>query len=208
MRKFLELRKLEDLLPDFWKNIKEIEEIQLIGDSVIDDINNALAKVECDAFIDSASVDSIERYEKEFKISKGGNESLATRRKRIALLFAQPKELSKKNFEEQLKALMGSKGGEISRDDINYELKIVSHLENFDDVRSLARWLDRATPVNTHISLTNSIERSEKLGVTGYGIVEMTSEIILCNGGNKNINCSCGINVHGEIMMITEIKLG
>lgn len=208
MRKFLELRKLEDLLPDFWKNIKEIEEIQLIGDSVIDDINNALAKVECDAFIDSASVDSIERYEKEFKISKGGNESLATRRKRIALLFAQPKELSKKIFEEQLKALMGSQGGEISRDDINYELKIVSHLENFDDVRSLAGWLDRATPVNTHISLTNSIERLEKLGVTGYGIVEMTSEIILCNGGNKNINCSCGINVHGEIMMITEIKLG
>lgn len=208
MRKFLELRKLEDLLPDFWKNIKEIEEIQLIGDSVIDDINNALAKVECDAFIDSASVDSIERYEKEFKISQGGNESLATRRKRIALLFAQPQELSKKNFEEQLKALMGSQGGEISRDDINYELKIVSHLENFDDVRSLARWLDRATPVNTNISLTNSIERLGKLDVTGYGVVEMTSEIILCNGGNKNINFSCGINVHGEIMMITEIKLG
>lgn len=208
MRKLLELRKLEELLPDFLKKIKEIEEIQRIGDIIIDDINNALAKVEDDAFVDSASADALERYEKEFGITQGSNESITSRRKRIALLFAQPQELSKKNFEEQLKALMGSQGGEVSRDDINYELKIVSHLKNYEDVRSLARWLDRATPAETHISLTNSINKLGKLDADGYGIVEITSQIILCNGGNKNINGGCGINVHGIIMMITEIKLG
>lgn len=147
-------RKLIDYLPPNLQLIREFKEIAKAEKKEIYDLWQELEDVLNDAYINHATVDGIDRWEKIFKVVPKPTDTDEIRRFRIIARLNEQLPYSYRNLELQLKNLCGDKGYTMELKNNDYILKVRVELkvkEKYDEVDSL---LNRVMPANIVIDLS------------------------------------------------------
>jgi len=148
---------LLEYLPDFIKEIKEIEVIMSTEENFLtgkgDNLSLAVKNVFKDQFINTATVNGVKRYENILKIVSRESEGLDVRRFRLFVRFNEKLPYTVPKLKEQLGTLCGDDGYSIEVDTINCNLVVKIALKSKGMFNEVGAMLERMVPLNMFIDL-------------------------------------------------------
>lgn len=146
-------RQLINYLPDFLKEIKEIKVIMETQQHEVEKIWSATSQALDDQFIELASEDCIERWEKILKINPKGTDELDVRKFRILTRLNEQLPYTFRMLEQQLASLCGRDNYEVALEQGIYTITVKVALLAKKSYTDVDEFLKRITPANMIIDL-------------------------------------------------------
>ena len=145
-------------IKDYWiQEIQNINEFKAIADAIdpeISDLNNKIADMINDQFIETATEKGIARRERMLKIQPFSDDTLETRRFRVGVKWNNHLPYTYRQLEKKLTDLVGLNGYTIGLNHGTYSLTVKIALgvkRMLDDVRTM---VDNMAPCNLIITVT------------------------------------------------------
>lgn len=145
------MRNLHDLLPDFWTEIEEFDEILSAEQTEIDELFTARYKHLDNVFLSTADEDGLARYESLYSIVKGVDQSLEERRYIIKTAMTDKRPMTTNYLKEFLTGICGEDEFTISYS--GYTLSINLTLPNSNIERVVTKFIENAIPANVLLDL-------------------------------------------------------
>lgn len=196
--KFLERNNLLSLLPDLWKSVREIAEIQQVGETQADVINEFLGSAADDSFVASAGEEAIEHFEDELGL-KPLSYKIAARRKRVAAMFAQPMALTKNNFLKLMNMNFGSGWGSVEEDDSHYRLSLSLKMYTIAEAETAIEYVLRTVPENIYVSAVNEAEEFGREKLKAAGVLTAEEYIEASDSGDAEVSLDVSTSYAGII---------
>lgn len=150
MKQLKENRKrLVELLPDIFKQIYEIVEIQRIADEYLDEANEKLKTVLDNEFIDTSN-ELLGRYEKIAGLNSD-QEDTEERKKRIIAAVNIDGSCTKSWFKKQLDIRCGIDNYQIVENDEKSYVYIATDFDKYAQAVEFCNWLDKVMPMNVKV---------------------------------------------------------
>lgn len=146
------MRNLHDLLPDFWTEIEEFDEILSAEQTEIDELFTQRYKHLDNVFLSTADEDGIARYESLYGIVKGVDQSIEERRYIVKTAMTDKRPMTVNYLTEFLTGICGEGEFEISLED--YTLRISLTLPNTYVEKVVLRFIENAIPANIMLYMT------------------------------------------------------
>ena len=176
-------RKLIDYLPDFLKDVKENDAILTMAEQPeIDSLWEASDNALNDQFIEDATMNGVQRWEKILNIVPKSTDSIDIRKFSILTRINEQLPFTITSLKEQLKSLCGEDGYDIFLDEKNYTLSVrvaLAAQSNFKDVELLLR---RIVPAKLVIELSMKYHTHFQLMVETHGRLQNFTHEDIRNG--------------------------
>ncbi len=136
---------LKNYLPEFIRNVEDIKKITEAEQPEFDNLNDDIDNIQNEMFIETASVNGIERFEKVYEIENKGSEDIDFRKYRLMLKIIGGEHIT---IAERLDKLIGSGKYAMSFDFDEIRLEIRVNVENKKYVNEAYELLDKIIPCN------------------------------------------------------------
>lgn len=164
--------KLEDHLPTFVQEYKEIQRIMNAENPEFQLAMDESEKIKDNQFIQSCDEEGISRYEAMMGIIPLESDTLQSRISRVLTRWNKSTPYTYFFLLRKLNSLCGIGNYEIKRDINKYEMEIITHLELSGQVDELLYLLDDLIPANILCTLKNEITLNPKTEmITSGGII-------------------------------------
>lgn len=162
-------RKLENYLPQFLREVREIKNIigaeQLALEAIWDYAEGILPEF----FLDDMTSYGVERWESILEINPKAIDTLEDRRVRIKTKLKKDLPYTKKNLELKLASICGSDGYSVEYDNDNYKIKIRITLTVKSSIDEVEQLLYRIVPANMVVDLSLMYNQHQLLSGYTYG---------------------------------------
>lgn len=139
-------KKLVELLPDIFKQIYEIVEIQRIADIYLDDANDKAKNTLDNEFVETAD-DLLQRHEKIVGL-KDDQDSVENKKKKIIAAINIDGSLTKAWLKKQVDIRCGAGKYQIIEVDRKSYLYIATDFDRYSQAVSFCDWLNNVIPMN------------------------------------------------------------
>lgn len=164
--------KLEDHLPNFVQEYREIQEIMNTENPEFQLAMDESEKIKDNQFIQSCDEEGISRYEAMMGIIPLETDTLQSRISRVLTRWNKSIPYTYYLLLRKLNSLCGIDNYEIIRDIDKYKMEITTHLELSGQVDELIYLLDDLIPANIECVLNNEITLNPKTEIiTGCGVI-------------------------------------
>ena len=167
---------LLDYLPEFIRDIKEIEVIMSVEENFLkndsDNLNLAVKNIFKDQFINTASEKGVKRYEDMLKIIAKETDELDVRRFRLFVRFNEKLPYTVPKLKEQLALLCGEDGYRLEVDVFNFNIIVRIELKSKRMVDEARAMLERMVPLNMCVDLDLWYNQHFKVGKFMHGFLQ------------------------------------
>lgn len=179
MADILERKKYMSYLPDFLKQFMEFQEIGKVVDPVIRSFDEMLGRVLNNAFIAECDEYGIRKYEMILKITPSADDTLESRRSRVALRWNDHIPYTYRVLIAKLNALCGVNNYDMVCDLKNYSISLHTHLSMSGQVKELEDLLDKMLPATMVFTISNDLAHEVVGSVHSYGVIVQTKSITI-----------------------------
>lgn len=170
--KMIRIPKLENYLPEFVQEYREIKKIMETEDAEFQIADNQSEIIKNNLFIETCDEKGISRFESIMGIVPLETDTLESRISRVMTRWNESLPYNYSYLIRKLNSLCGTNNYEIVNNFIDYEMNITTHLELSGQIDELLILLDDVIPANIDYSLNNIINiKSEASIGTGNGII-------------------------------------
>ncbi|MFI3325001.1 MAG: putative phage tail protein [Clostridia bacterium] len=155
------MRNLHDLLPSFFTEVYEFDEILKSQQEEIDMLFTERYKFFDNLFLSTADSDGLDRYEAIYEIVKGVDQSLEERRYIIKTAMTDKRPMTLNYLKKFLTGICGEGEFEISLE--NYTLSIDMTLPNTNIERAVTKFIENAIPANLVLEIVTDYSTVESM---------------------------------------------
>ena len=170
--------ELVSYLPEFLAEFKEISTALETENPEFTLVWNAADRTLHNEFIETADEYGLSRFEKNLNILPSKEDTLESRRARVQARWFNSVPCTLKAFISKLISICGKSNFSVTKDYLNYNIKIAVSLEMYGQVEELERIIETMIPCNMTVNSVNKIKcTSEGKSLVGSGV--SISEIIV-----------------------------
>ena len=170
--------ELVSYLPEFLAEFKEISAALEAENPEFTLMWNAADRTLHNEFIETADEYGISRFEKILNILPSKEDTLESRRARVQARWFNSVPCTLKAFITKLISICGKSNFSVTKDYLNYNIKITVNLEMFGQIEELERIIETMIPCNITVNSANEIQcTAEGKSLVGSGV--SISEIIV-----------------------------
>lgn len=141
--------RIMQYLPEYYREIKEIVEIDRTESTELNDLETAIQRALNDQFVMTASAAAVKRREQMLGIQADPTtETLEFRKKRLINRYSTKPPFTRRYLQQQLDALVGRGMTIVSVDAKNFLLLVTTNIENANVFREVIHTIETVKPAN------------------------------------------------------------
>ncbi len=141
--------RIMQYLPEYYREIKEIVEIDRTESTELNDLETAIQRAFDDQFVMTASIDAVRRREQMLGIQADpAVESLDFRRRRLMNRYSTKPPFTRRWLQQHLDRLVGPGMTIVSVDPHNFILYVTTNIENANVFREVIHTIESIKPAN------------------------------------------------------------
>lgn len=196
---------LLDLMPDYYQDIQEMNELLRAEDALFLILQNNFNRVKANRFIKTADEAGIAQFEAILAIVPGVDEDLEIRRSRVLSRWINISPYTHNALMQRLKSLQGNTDFQVTYDYANYQISVVTNLEFPGQVDELDFAMTEMIPANMALTSVNEIPMNA-IGAEYVSAGFSTSLLIeLTDAGEYEV--SAEIDITGVTTVLSDIEL-
>lgn len=171
---------IEDIINQLPEWERDNYELQVISDAfspILRELESDILQLSMDRFIETASEDTISRWEKLLGITPYATDSLDTRRFRVIVRKRERLPFTETWLKNQLETLLGADGFTMNLDPTNLTLDVKISVNNQSNFETVKDFLERVIPLNvvfTVVQLYNKHGDIKRAGMTHRQLSQYT----------------------------------